>query len=162
MTLPTSGPISIGMVAAELGIGLPLSLGDSRVRALAGIPSGPISLGDLRGKTAGGGGGGGGGSPLSAVGTSDTESMAGNTTGNQYSGAAFPSVEASGGTGNYAYQWSVTTGSGYTVIDSITATPTVRHTIGRFGFSDTCVLACVVSDGVSTVTVTNILAVYSA
>lgn len=52
MTLPTSGPISIGMVAAELGIGLPLSLGDPRVRALAGKPSGPISLGDVRGKSA--------------------------------------------------------------------------------------------------------------
>lgn len=61
MTLPTTGPISIAMVAAELGISSAgLSLGDARVRALAGKPTGPISLGDLRGKSADGGGGGGG------------------------------------------------------------------------------------------------------
>lgn len=61
MTLPTTGPISISMVAAELGISSAgLSLGDARVRALAGKPTGPISFSDLRGKTADGGGGGGG------------------------------------------------------------------------------------------------------
>lgn len=51
MTTPT-GDITVGQVAAELGIGLPLTLGDSRVRALAGVASGPISLGQLRGKSA--------------------------------------------------------------------------------------------------------------
>lgn len=52
MTLPATGNISLGMVGAELGIAMPLSLGDSRVRTLAGKPSGAISLTDLRGKTA--------------------------------------------------------------------------------------------------------------
>lgn len=52
MALPTTGAITLGMVAVELGISLPLSLGDARVRALAGKPTGAITLGDLRGKSA--------------------------------------------------------------------------------------------------------------
>lgn len=52
MTLPATGNISLGMVGQELGIAMPLSLGDSRVRTLAGKTSGDISLTDLRGKTA--------------------------------------------------------------------------------------------------------------
>jgi hypothetical protein len=55
MTLPSSGPISMSQVAAELGISATgLSLNDSRVRALAGKPSGAISMNDLHGKSAGG------------------------------------------------------------------------------------------------------------
>lgn len=50
MTLPL-GDITVGMVAVEIGASLPLNLGDSRVRALAGVASGPINLGQLRGKT---------------------------------------------------------------------------------------------------------------
>lgn len=39
-------------IAAELGISASgLNLNDSRVRALAGKPSGPISYSDLRGKS---------------------------------------------------------------------------------------------------------------
>ena len=51
MALPT-GDITLGDVAVELGIALPLTLGDSGVRTLAGKPSGDITLGDLRGKSA--------------------------------------------------------------------------------------------------------------
>ena len=55
MTLPASGPISMSQVAAELGISATgLSLNDSRVRALAGKPSGAISFADLLGKSAAG------------------------------------------------------------------------------------------------------------
>lgn len=53
MPLPTTGPINMMMVAAELGISATgLSLNDPRVRALAGKPTGPISLADLRGASA--------------------------------------------------------------------------------------------------------------
>lgn len=53
MTLPATGPISMSQVATELGISATgLSLNDSRVRALAGKPSGAISMADLRGKSA--------------------------------------------------------------------------------------------------------------
>ena len=52
MTLPSSGPITMAQVAAELGISASgLSLNDSRVRQLAGKPSGAISMADLRGKS---------------------------------------------------------------------------------------------------------------
>lgn len=52
MTLPSSGPITMAMIAAELNISASgLSLNDSRVRALAGKTSGAISFADLRGKT---------------------------------------------------------------------------------------------------------------
>lgn len=54
MALPTTGPITMTMVADELGISpTGLSLGDPRVRELAGKPTGPIGLSDLRGKSSG-------------------------------------------------------------------------------------------------------------
>lgn len=53
MALPTSGAISMDDIKAELGISGELELTDSRVRALAGIGSGPITLpNDLWGKSA--------------------------------------------------------------------------------------------------------------
>ena len=52
MTLPASGTISMAQIAAELGISAAgLSLGDSRCRALAGVPSGPISFSNFYGKS---------------------------------------------------------------------------------------------------------------
>lgn len=44
MTLPSSGAISMAMVAAEIGTVLPLSMTDSRVRQLIGKPTGPVVL----------------------------------------------------------------------------------------------------------------------
>lgn len=53
MALPNSGPITMAMIAAEIGISASgLSLNDSRVRQLAGKPSGTISFSDLLGKSA--------------------------------------------------------------------------------------------------------------
>lgn len=154
MTLPALGSINIGQVAAELGIGLPLSLGDSRVRALAGVASGPISLSDLYGKSAGG--------TLSAIGNSDTSSMAGNATGITYPGHAFPSVSAGGGTAPYTYLWSITGGTGFTLTNATSATCDVAHSIGPAGFNGTCTLQCIVNDSAShTTNVTGVTAVYT-
>lgn len=52
MTLPT-GQISMAQVNVELGrpAGQRISMGDAAVRALAGLPSGQISMGQLRGKS---------------------------------------------------------------------------------------------------------------
>ena len=51
MALPASGSIQMAQVAAELGISSTgLSFNDSRVRTLAGVPSGAISMAILRGK----------------------------------------------------------------------------------------------------------------
>jgi hypothetical protein len=54
MPLPTTGPISFSAVAAEIGraVGSAISLGETAVRNLAGIASGPISLSQLYGKSA--------------------------------------------------------------------------------------------------------------
>lgn len=52
MALPSTGPISPAAAASELGITVTgINLNDSRVRTLAGKPSGPITLADLRGKS---------------------------------------------------------------------------------------------------------------
>lgn len=53
MTLPTSGAISLNNVNTELGIssGVVISLGATNVRGLAGVPSGPISMSNLYGKS---------------------------------------------------------------------------------------------------------------
>jgi len=53
MTLPSSGTISLSQVDIEVGdSGTTIcALGDTDVRALAGISTGPISLADLRGKS---------------------------------------------------------------------------------------------------------------
>ena len=54
MALPTTGPISLAQVAAELGRpNTEISLNDADVRALAGKPTGPVTLADLRGKSSG-------------------------------------------------------------------------------------------------------------
>lgn len=52
MALPASGSISLAQVATELGVSLPLDLNAANVRALAGKPSGNITLpNDLWGKS---------------------------------------------------------------------------------------------------------------
>jgi hypothetical protein len=53
MTLQTSGPISLGNVAVELGrtSTTTTSLGEAAVRSLAGVASGPVSLSNLYGKS---------------------------------------------------------------------------------------------------------------
>lgn len=62
MTLPTSGPLSLSDVLAELQLanaarGEPIALGDADVLALAGLPGPAIGLSDLYGKSSQGAGG---------------------------------------------------------------------------------------------------------
>ncbi|PXW65557.1 hypothetical protein C7964_12010 [Loktanella sp. PT4BL] len=54
MALPLTGPISLSQVNTELGraTGTTISLGDAEVRGLAGVATGAIGLGALRGKSA--------------------------------------------------------------------------------------------------------------
>lgn len=53
MTLPSSFPLSMSQVAAELGKSLPLSLLNPDVVALAGKSGPPVSFSDLLGKSSG-------------------------------------------------------------------------------------------------------------
>lgn len=55
MALPASGPLSASQINVELGraVGAAFSMNDAAVRSLAGKPSGPISFGDLLGKSMG-------------------------------------------------------------------------------------------------------------
>lgn len=139
MTLPASGPITIGMVAAELGIGVPLSLGDSRVRALAGIPSGPISLGSLRGKSASG--------PMGGS-VPNLSMSAQSNPGTSYNATDTITANIAGGTGPYTYAWSKVSGSGS--VDATNApSTTVRMPVARFsqpGDTSTQVVQLVVTD----------------
>jgi hypothetical protein len=155
MTLPASGSITLGQVAAELGISLPLSLGDSRVRTLAGVPSGPISLGQLRGKSA---------APptpaLSAYGQNASETI---YTGSIQGGLATctPSVTVSSGVPGYSYQWSFTSNpDGFAFNAGTTAAScSIAHSYSR-GRAGTiaATLQCIVTDSMGqTVTVSNII-----
>ena len=112
MTTPSSPPISLKDVATELGISsVGLSLSDTRVRGLAGIPSGPISLHDLLGKSAY--------TPMSPNVASDGyEDGAG-------VGGFSPSVSPNGGVAPYSYSWTVVSTTGlYTYsLTSATSNP---------------------------------------
>lgn len=98
-----TAPISLTDVMAELrlvtpGRAYPISLGDADVRALAGIPSGPISLGDLKGKSSYIALSGAG---VNASGFAASQFGAGTV-------SCSPSVTTSGGSGGNTYAWSFT------------------------------------------------------
>lgn len=116
MTLPATGSISMSQVATELGISQTgLSLNDARVRALAGVLSGPISFSNLRGKT-----------KLSVTANSvyatNNTGITGPISGNS---AATPV----GGTAPYTYSWVFVSGTSFTLENSATATATFSRTV---------------------------------
>jgi hypothetical protein len=96
VTLPASGSISLGQVATELGVALPISLGDTNVRTLAGVASGAISLTNLYGKTAG--------AAMSAAAPNILAQRSTNTTG-VVSGTS--TATPTGGTAPYTYAWAI-------------------------------------------------------
>ena len=138
MTLPASGTISIGMVAAELGIGLPLSLGDPRVLALAGKSSLPISLSDLYGRSAY--------TPMTVTGIdgygSGTSQFSGGTAG------CSPSVTVTGGSGGQTYAWSfVGSAQGCILASASFSACSVTHAFSKnSNGSASPQLQCVVTD----------------
>ena len=154
MTLPTTGPISAMQVRAELGVGGEISLGQAEVRDLAEVPTGPVSFADLRGKT-----GPQPPSTLTATGNSDTAT--GDATGVSFTAYAYPSVTITGGTAPYTVRVSIATqkDGGFSLSGEETATPTVAHQIGRFGYIGQCTLTFVVSDSAGgTVTLQGVVA----
>lgn len=143
MTTPLSGQISIGNCRAEIGIGGPLGLLDGAMRTLSGVSSGPVSLTDCYNKTGAGGGGGG------FVATGHGDAAVGIATGSQFTESVFPSVSVVGGSGTgRTYLWSIATQTttGFTLTNATSATCTVSHVIGKYGFVGSCTLNCACAD----------------
>lgn len=126
MTITSTAPITLANVMNELrivnpGRAYPIALGDSDVRALAGIASGSISLGDLKGKSSY--------IPPSGVGINDSRSF----TSGLGAGTAScnPSVTPSGTGTPFSYVWSFTSNpNGCSLGGSTTQTPTVSKAFG--------------------------------
>lgn len=130
MTLPVSGAMGLLDVLAELklanpGRSLPISLGDTDVRALAGKPSGAIALSDLRGKSA---------QPALAAYTVSDFGQQYDSTLSGGDARTFPRVAVTAGTAPYTYSWSLRAGSDPNVVirlDGTTANPTIGRTFFR-------------------------------
>lgn len=136
MTIRTTPPISLSDVMAELrvanpGRAYPINLGDADVRALAGIPSGAISLGDLYGKSAGTVTPPPTPSPLTVQaqggdGYADSSSVGGTV-------QCFVSATTSGGTGAITHLWEFISNPGqFTLSNSNSATARVSKNYTRF------------------------------
>lgn len=148
MTLPASGSISLGDVMTELrvtnpGRAYPISLGDSDVRALAGVPSGAISLSNLYGKSSY--------TPMSGSvpDVSDTDTIG---TGGNHTHHTPISVSVSGGTAPFSYAWTKLSGAG-NVTATNAASTTADFVVSGAAFPGavlSLVAQCVVTDSTGT------------
>lgn len=143
MTLPASGTISLTDVMNEIrlvnpGRAYPISLGDSDVRALAGVPSGAISLSNLYGKSSY--------IPMNVIGNNDAQSAS--SAGSGGTVTCHPSVSVTNGSGGYTYAWSFTSNPNSCSLGASTsAACNVSHsfTLNSNG-STSATLQCVVTD----------------
>lgn len=148
MTLPLSPPISMSQVLAELrvtnpGRSLPISLGDADVRALAGVPSGPVSLSHLYGKT----------SYIGMSGSVADVYDSASVTGSNYTAHVSVSISFTGGLAPFSYAWSHVSGTG-TVTAANAATTTANFFVNRFaelGEQMAQVVRCQVTDSTGAV-----------
>lgn len=152
---PSSPPITLGHVLDELRVtnpnrGYPISLGDSDVRALAGKPSGDISLGDLLGKSSQ--------APLTATGNNDYAYGQSSQTTSSYISCS-PGVTVNGGAGQRSFAWSILSTTDTVELQYATSQYcTVRKSMPKLSNgSVTTYLRCVVSDSTGSVTVDNIV-----
>jgi hypothetical protein len=151
MTLPASGSISLSQVSVELGraSNANTKLGESAVRTLAGVASGAISLGNLRGKSAY--------TPMIGVGHDGYNSFM-----STYSGGTAtcsPYVTVSNGSGGYTYSWSFTSNpNSLTLANATSSQCTVSKTFTKLSsWSMGATLQCVISDNTGhSITVSNI------
>lgn len=146
MTLPSSPPLSMAQVLAELrtsnpGRGLPLSLNDADVRALAGRPSGFIQMADLLGKSVS--------APLSVQKNNGATYWDSTNGGGQASTPV--SVTVLSGTAPFSYSWAMAPGSDPRVsiingqgTSGVTVTASFgRNTLGQYSV----LVNCTVTDG---------------
>lgn len=152
MTLSTSAPMSLGDVLTEIrrvtpSRALPISMGDADVRALAGKPSGAISLSDLYGKSSY--------VPMTLTAT-DGEGV--------FSSAAAagvarcnPSVQVAGGSGGNTYLWEFTANpGGAQLLNASSAACTVQRLYERNETGSLeATLRCTVTDNTNHVAIAN-------
>lgn len=146
MTLPVSGPISMYQVRDEMWLQQygdqihTWSVGLSQARDLAGVPSGPISLANLRGKGSSG--------ALSGSATGSTVSGQSSTINStNWSGNA--TANPTGGSGGYTYSWTIS-GPG-TLTSATSQTCSVSRTAIKNGtLSGTTTATCVIRDSAGT------------
>ena len=102
MTIPLTGQISFATINIELGraANAPISLNETAVRQLAGIPSGPISFNDLRGKSA-----------LGVTASNVTGNDAGFAPSGFVQSSSGPNASVIGGVGPFTYSWTKLSGS---------------------------------------------------
>lgn len=140
MTTPSSGAISLTDVMNELRIAnpsraYPISLGDTDVRALAGIPSGAISLSNLYGK-----------SSFTVTGNSNSSSSSSMSSAG--TARCSPSVTVVGGAAPISYSWSFTSNPNTCTLSGANS---VACTVGKAyvknaNGSASATLQCVVGD----------------
>lgn len=143
MTLPLSGPMSLTDVMTELrleapGRAYPIALGDDDVRALAEIPSGPISMNNLYGKSSY--------PQMIIVPTNGSGLFSSAASGGTAS--CTPSVSVSAGDPPYTYLWSFTSNpNGCTLSFATSSSCQVSKTYGLLeNGSANAVLQCQVTD----------------
>lgn len=144
MTIRSTPPISLSDVLAELrtvnpGRSLPISLGDPDVRALAGVPSGPIVLSNLYGKSSY--------IAMSASINNVSGSAAAGPTSNYQARLAI-GINLSGGKAPFTYAWSHVSGDG-SVQALNAASSTADFIVPRFsspGDVQSQVVQCTVTD----------------
>lgn len=153
MTLQASGQITYNDIVNELRISNPSraytgTLGDADMRALAGVPSGPISFSNFYGKSSY--------IPMNVTGNSDYDSF--NSVSSGGTASTNPSVSVTGGNPSKTYLWSFTSNpNGFTLSNSSSQTCTVSKAFTQnANFIQGCTLQCAVNDGSNTVTATGI------
>lgn len=152
MALPTSGQITWDMIRHEFGGPYPINISEyyrggprvPNIPANANVPTaGAISANSFRGATAS--------TPLTAS-LSRTEVFG------QFSGAEWTAVvvtntpvtaQASGGTGNYSYQWERV--SGFNGIHADSPNSASTNFSANIQGTEVAVFRCRISDGISTV-----------
>lgn len=152
MTIRTSPPISLTDVLTELrvvnpGRALPISLGDADVRALAGKPSGAISLTDLYGKSSY--------IPMTVQASGDSASGDSSLNGGTLIG--HPTVSVTNGRGAKSYNWRKVGGSAGPVLSNTTSpTATVTQTYGKTSQGSASIdLVCDVTDATGATVTSN-------